>query len=681
MKKILIMLFVVLISMYIKAQTTVFSDNFESGTTSWTLTNSWGTSTLLYHSSNHSLTESPVGNYTDNQNSTATMTTGVNLSTALSATLSFWAVYSIEAGFDYMFVDVSINGGITWVNLDSFDDTSSVWTQYSYSLGGFVGQSNVKVRFRFFSDGAEVRNGMNIDDISIVTYTTDNAPPLIIHTPTLYYEGPLLADSIKAELIDISGIKKAKLIYAVDGGTNDTIDASTKVGNLFTFIIPAQQAGAKVNYHIYATDSTTTGNPAATSIYKYISGKHTYYDNGQVDFVDSIGVGSGAAMRMTLAGPTKICGLLIRNYTDVNRPNDSILVHVWTSVGGLPGTDLITPVKVFPAATLSQTSDMTIVDLRAFSNALSNLSGDVFIGYTVPTGNAWATIAQPSLISRSYKYSTTGWTLATGTSGTSDFHFRVITDGQAMPPTVGFSFNATAAPSISFINNTIDANSYRWNFGDGTPFDTAANPTHVFGHNGQFLVCLKATNNVGSDSTCKHVLIQSYPVPVSDFSFNISGDPNVLFTDVSANNPTSWYWDFDDNNTISTQQNPSHVFPAIGGTFNVCLTASSPNGNGNNICKNVVLSVGSGIDESKNNDEISIYPNPSSDQTTIEFYNKNYTNLSLTVYDLNGRKMDINYSLNGEGFKLQRGNLSSGQYVFRIFENDKIIHEGVLIIR
>lgn len=681
MKKILLSLLGVLFTLTSFSQTTVFSDSFESGTSAWTLTNNWGTSTAHYHSTSHALTESPVGNYTDNQNSSATLTTGMNLSTALSATLSFWAIYNIEAGFDYMYVEVSGNGGTTWVTLDSFDDTSSVWTQYTYSLGGYVGQSNVKIRFRFYSDGAMNFDGMYIDDISVVSYSVDNAPPLIIHQPRPYHEGRLLADSITADILDISGIAKAKVIYSVDGGPNDSIDATSIMGNTFYFLIPPQQPGASVNYFIYAKDSTTTGNPISTATYNYISGKHIFYDNGVVDFVDSISSNTGAAMRMTLTGPTTIAGVMLRNYTDINRPNDSILVHVWTSQLGVPGIDLITPVKVKPTSTLQQTSAMTIVDLRAFSSQLSNLTGDVFIGYTVPTGVAWATISQPSLISRSYKYSGTSWALASGTSGTSDFHFRVITTGQALPPNVNYTYNLSADPSVSFTNLTTNALSYRWNFNDGTPFDTNTSPVHIFPHNGVFNVCLKATNANGSDSTCMQITIGGHAVPVSDFTFNISGDPTVVFTDASTLNPTSWYWDFDDNLITSTLQNPTHVFPAIGGTFHVCMTASSVNGNGNTVCKDVVLSVGSGLDENGNTKEISIYPNPVSNQALIELFNNNDGNLSLEVYDLTGRKMDINYSVNVNGIKLQRGNLATGQYIFRVINKDKMVYTGSLIIR
>ena len=74
------------------------------------ITGAWGQTTLESVSPTHSLTESPTGNYPPNLNITATMATGLDLSTYLGAEVSFWAKYNIEQGFDYMYLEVSTNG-------------------------------------------------------------------------------------------------------------------------------------------------------------------------------------------------------------------------------------------------------------------------------------------------------------------------------------------------------------------------------------------------------------------------------------------------------------------------------------------------------------------------------------------------------------------------------------------
>lgn len=65
-----------------------------------------------------------------------------------------------------------------------------------------------------------------------------------------------------------------------------------------------------------------------------------------------------------------------------------------------------------------------------------------------------------------------------------------------------------------------------------------------------------------------------------------TGDPLVTFTDLTANDPTSWSWNFGDGGS-STLQNPTHSYLA-NATYNVCLTASNALGSGT-YCGSVVI--------------------------------------------------------------------------------------------
>ncbi|MBN2214032.1 MAG: PKD domain-containing protein, partial [Bacteroidales bacterium] len=53
----------------------------------------------------------------------------------------------------------------------------------------------------------------------------------------------------------------------------------------------------------------------------------------------------------------------------------------------------------------------------------------------------------------------------------------------------------------------------------------------------------------------------------------ISAGQTVNFTDQSANDPTTWSWDFGDGGT-STDQNPSYIY-STAGTYTVILTATN----------------------------------------------------------------------------------------------------------
>ena len=680
MKKLLLLIAIISFTTYLSAQNIVFSDDFESGTTSWTLNSNWGLSTSSSHSSSHALTESPIGNYADNLSYiTATMSSGVNLNASLSANLSFWAKYNIEGGFDYMYLDVSANGGTSWINLDSYDGVLNTWTQFNYSLGGYVGNTNVKIRFRFYSDGAVNYDGMYIDDIVITSDTVDNAAPLVIHTAPVFYNGNSFEDSVMADIIDVSGIQTAELKYRIDGGAYSTINGVNTSGNTFRFTIPQQQGGAMVDYFFHAVDSATSSNTVTTDTFSYISGNYIAYDNGQVDFVDSTGPNQGAAVRVSLSGATTLNSILIRNYTDVNRPNDSMLVHVWNSALGVPGTDLITPFKVMPSATLQNTSAMTTIDLRPYYSQLKNLTGDVFIGFTVPSGGVWAAITQPGLGNRSFKYTATGWAAATGTSGASDFHFRAITSPYSPPPVVDFSFDTTNAPMVSFTDLTAPAaTAWTWKFGDGTT-DNTKNPMHTYTTYGSFTVWLIAVTPGGTDSTSAVVTI-TLKAPQAYFTYDTTFTPSILFQDSSKFGPTQWLWDFDDNGVTSNLQNSAHGFPAAGGTFNVCLTATNSAGS-TTYCENLVIMSTIGFVDYKKDARTNLYPNPMQDKSFIVLQGLNTDKLNIVLYDMQGRRVNIKHKCMKNGIEIYRGDLTRGHYIYELYNQNSKIQTGRLIVQ
>lgn len=683
MKKSILLVFALSISFALSAQNIVFTDNFESGTSKWVLTSNWGLSTTDSYSTSHSLTESPTGNYIDNLNYvTATLSAGINLTSALSSELKFWAKYSIEGGFDYMYLDVSPNGGTTWVNIDSFDDTLSIWTQFNYSLGGYVGNSNVKIRFRFFSDGAVNLDGMYIDDVVITSDTVDNANPLILHSPPIFYQGVFLDDTIKADIIDVSGVQTAELKYRVDGGSFNTLVGTNILGDEYEFIIPQQPAGAMVDYFFRAVDSSSASNTEITDTFSYIAGEYIYYDNGTVDFVDSTGVGESVAMRLTLSGTSSLKGILIRNYTDANRPNDSMLVHIWSNNAGIPGTDLITPFKVMPAATLQNTSPMTVIDLRSYSTQLSNLTGDIFIGFSIPTGSVWSTITSPGVNARSFLKSSTGtWTPATsGTSGSSDFHFRAIVAPYCPPYNVGFTFDTTQSPTVLFSDTSSpNPTSWLWDFGDGNT-SILENPSHTYNSFGNMTINLKVGNaQCGLLDSVVKVLNLIQKVPLANFTFDTTFTPTIFFQDSSKFAPTQWYWDFDDNGNTSTIQNAVYQFPNSGGNFNVCLTATNTAGS-HTACKNLII-MPVGIYEHFSDQELNIYPNPMQTKAFIDLEYKNTDQLKFNLYDMQGKKIPVNYQNVAGGLEIYRGTTAKGQYIFEIYNKDSLIRTGSLIIQ
>lgn len=70
--------------------------------------------------------------------------------------------------------------------------------------------------------------------------------------------------------------------------------------------------------------------------------------------------------------------------------------------------------------------------------------------------------------------------------------------------------HCTATPlTVVFKNLSVNAVSYEWDFGDGTPIDLSSDPTHTYTAAGQYIVCLKAIVNGNCWYTSCYLVIVS----------------------------------------------------------------------------------------------------------------------------------------------------------------------------
>jgi subtilisin len=121
--------------------------------------------------------------------------------------------------------------------------------------------------------------------------------------------------------------------------------------------------------------------------------------------------------------------------------------------------------------------------------------------------------------------------------------------------------------------------SYEWDTGETTPL-TGQTVSATFAI-GTHTVTLAVTDNDGLTATdTMTVIVRALASPpVADFAgMPTSGDVplEVMFTDRSTRDPTSWDWDFGDEGT-STEQNPTHIYTKVG-TYTVSLSASNTAG-------------------------------------------------------------------------------------------------------
>lgn len=248
-----------------------------------------------------------------------------------------------------------------------------------------------------------------------------------------------------------------------------------------------------------------------------------------------------------------------------------------------------------------------------------------------------------------------------------------------IPPVADFGYNATGSPTIVFADSSTGSpTSWLWDFDYAAAISTLQNPSYTYPVNGTFNVCLKVTNQGGSDSICKSVVINSI-LPVANFGYASTNMPTIAFIDSSTASPTSWLWDFDDNGATSNLQNPTYTFKN-NGVHNVCLTPTNIAGVGAAFCKNVSIT-GVGISENSISNFIFVYPNPFSDNTIIKLNAaKHYSEITLKCYNMMGEIMNAYYDINGNKIELSRGDLSKGTYFFELYDNETKLGTGKFLI-
>ncbi len=158
-------------------------------------------------------------------------------------------------------------------------------------------------------------------------------------------------------------------------------------------------------------------------------------------------------------------------------------------------------------------------------------------------------------------------------------------------PTADFSYTIVNDTEVHFTNNSTDADSYLWDFGDGNT-STETNPVHTYIAEGSYSVVLIATNPCDAPSFTQVIDIVLPLPPVAGFTANVTNgcaDLAVNFTDQSTN-ATSWQWSFPGGNPASdTLQNPTVTYTTTG-TFDVTLIVANSLG-GDTITQTNYISV------------------------------------------------------------------------------------------
>jgi hypothetical protein len=179
------------------ARADVLTNTVENGANGWTTggtANTWAITTEAAHSPTHSWTDSPGAPYINNTNSWL-RSPAFDLSGKTGVRVSLWTTYTLETGYDYVYVEYSTNGGTTWAStpLATFNGIQLAWRQFDVDAGVLDNQANVAIRFRMFSDGGVVYDGIHLDDV-VVSYQPYQCTPLpptyTVLLPVDFYNTP-----------------------------------------------------------------------------------------------------------------------------------------------------------------------------------------------------------------------------------------------------------------------------------------------------------------------------------------------------------------------------------------------------------------------------------------------------------------------------------------------------------
>ena len=144
---------------------TVAAYGFESGAAGWSAQAPWALSSESVHGGTQAWSDSPGGNYSDYRNVSLT-SPKIDIRDVQEPVLVFWTRVELEDTWDFLYVEGSADNGETWRTLMALSGTAA-WHEERIGLAPLAGTRELRLRFRFFSDGAVNAAGCWVDDIVV----------------------------------------------------------------------------------------------------------------------------------------------------------------------------------------------------------------------------------------------------------------------------------------------------------------------------------------------------------------------------------------------------------------------------------------------------------------------------------------------------------------------------------
>lgn len=164
------------------------------------------------------------------------------------------------------------------------------------------------------------------------------------------------------------------------------------------------------------------------------------------------------------------------------------------------------------------------------------------------------------------------------------------------PPIAKFTYkqNCKVSGNIKFTNTSIGADTWEWDFGDGSG-SVEKNPLHVYTKKGDYTVILTVKNKrTGCNFTKQTTIrvIEEFPDFTSDVRDGCKNIPvNFTIKGVNPENIKLYKWDFGDGTSKNLRDTAISYFYATAGVYDVSLTITDNNNCNTSIIKKIYVKI------------------------------------------------------------------------------------------
>jgi len=216
-------------------------------------------------------------------------------------------------------------------------------------------------------------------------------------------------------------------------------------------------------------------------------------------------------------------------------------------------------------------------------------------------------------------------------------------------PTITASGSTTICNGDSVTLTSSLGLTYSWTGGGNTE---SINVTQ----GGSYSVTVTTSNNCTVTSAPVNVTVDQGPTPPS-----VSFSAGTLST-VSGYNSYAWYYSTDNSTFQEIQSSDTNVIAVtLSGYYYVLVgdlsgcTVSSTGG--------AMFYAATGLPRIGNNNSITVYPNPATDEVILKGDILNNTKTQLQVRDITGKLVEVPYELNADKIKMTTSILAPGVYI------------------